>query len=147
MQKIVGEIRDQLKERDLRLTPQREAVLKVLLTTNGHLSAEEIYLATKEKAAEVGLATIYRTLELFEKLGIVRKLEAGVGQGRYEFVDSDDHYHHHLICLSCGKISEFNEDLLEVLEETISARSGFTISDHCLRFFGYCADCQKKRSR
>lgn len=147
MKETVADVREILKERDLRLTPQREAILKILLQgKDDHLTAEDIYDRTRDEAPDIGLATIYRTLELFEELGLVSGLEFGTGGRRYEFsLDRDKHYHHHLLCLGCGEISEFNVDLLEELEETIGKQSGFEIVDHSLRFFGYCAKCQAKR--
>ncbi len=147
VKKTVADVREILKERDLRLTPQREAILRILLRgQDDHMTAEDIYDRTRDEAPDIGLATIYRTLDLFEELGLVSRLEFGAGGRRYEFsLDRDKHYHHHLLCLGCGNILEFNEDLLDTLEETIGKESGFQIVDHSLRFFGYCAKCQSKR--
>ena len=147
MEKAVANVRELLKEKDLRLTPQREAVLRILLQgKDEHLTAEDIYDRTRDEYPDIGLATIYRTVELFEELGLVSRLEFGSGGCRYEFsLDQHGHYHHHLICLDCGTIFEFNEDLLENLEDTIGRESGFQVVDHSLRFFGYCQKCQAKR--
>lgn len=143
MQREVRAIRHQLSEKDYRLTPQRESILMILLAhRERHLSADEVYLAARERNLELGLATVYRTLELFAQLGIVHKLDYGDGQSRYEYnAGLDRHYHHHLICLGCGRIIEFNQDLLEDLEREISRKTDFDITDHCLRFFGYCRSC------
>lgn len=145
--RVVASVKEQLGEKNSRLTPQREAILRILVGKgNKHLKAEDIYLLSKDQYPDIGLATVYRTLELFERLGIVYRLDYGDGQSRYEFNPQiDEHYHHHLICLGCGKIQEFNDDLLEGLEKTIAARTDFQITDHCLRVFGYCAQCQAKR--
>lgn len=139
-------IQEQLKEHDYQLTPQREAVLKVLIeNADMHLKVEDIYMRTKELAPEIGLATVYRTLELLEKINVVCRFEYGDGQSRYELVcKSEEHYHHHLICLKCGEISEFRDDLLDELEERISQEQQFKIVDHSLRFFGYCAKCSSR---
>jgi Fur family ferric uptake transcriptional regulator len=149
LEKTMEEVRRLMREKELRLTPQRETVLRVLLdSSDQHPTAEEIYDLTRSMAPEIGLATIYRTLELFEDLGIVARLETGSGGRRYEVaLDPDGHYHHHLLCLGCGTILEFNEDLLESLEAAVKRDSGFHVTDHSLRFFGYCADCQAKRKR
>ncbi len=140
-------VRKLLKEKDLRLTPQREAVLQILLEgQEEHLTAEDIYDRTRDHHPDIGLATIYRSLDLFEELGLVSRLDFGTGGRRYEFsLDQDRHYHHHLICLDCGSIFEFNEDLLEDLEAIIGNENGFRVVDHSLRFFGYCRDCQTKK--
>ena len=139
-------IRKHLEENSSRLTPQREAVVQVLMShKTGHLSAEEIYLHTKKIHPEIGLATVYRSLELLEKLNIVYKLEYGDGQSRYELTrPNEEHYHHHLICQKCGAISEFNDDLLGDIEKQIAEQADFLVTDHCLRFFGYCSKCRKQ---
>jgi len=148
IQKVVSEIRELLKEKDFRLTPQREAILRILLEkSDEHMTAEDIYGVTREQNPEIGLATVYRTLELFEGLGVISRLDFGQGGRKYEFAgDREKHYHHHLLCLKCGEILEFNEDLLEDLEARIGAQSGFKIVDHSLRFFGYCRKCRESNA-
>lgn len=146
LERLVEEVRQCLVDHDYRLTPQREAVLHTLLDQQErHLSAEELFTATRRRNPDIGLATVYRTLELFERLGIVRSLDYGDGQKRYELnLPGDEHYHHHLICVQCGRIAEFNEDLLEDIERLISEKTGFSVTDHCLRLFGYCRECHLK---
>ena len=145
-QQSFTEIQEQLEANDVRLTPQRAAVVQVLLNhTDTHLRTEQIFLLAKEFVPDIGLATVYRTLEVLEKLNIVNRFEYGDGQSRYELGrKSEEHYHHHLICLGCGEISEFEDDLLEKLEDKIAAKCQFKIVDHDLRFFGYCRKCQDK---
>jgi Fur family ferric uptake transcriptional regulator len=140
----LSDIKELLAERDLRLTPQREAILRVLVNhADLHLSADEVFRRTKEECPDIGLATVYRTLEIFENLGIIHKLQFGEEGSRYEFnPEFQKHYHHHLICLSCGGIFEFNEDLLDDIERAISERTGFDVVDHSLRVYGYCRRCR-----
>lgn len=138
----------ELEKNSYRLTPQREAVVDVLIANaDGHLSAEEVFMHTKKLHAEIGLATIYRNLELLESLGIIHRFEYGDGQSRYEIRlgDEEEHYHHHLICRKCGSIGEFKSDLLETIERRIAEETGFEVTDHCLRFFGVCASCLKRQ--
>ena len=141
----VEHVREILAQRDYRLTPQREAVLLVLLENSStHMTAEDIFAVTRERNPEIGLATIYRSLELFQNLGVASSLHTGDGGRKYEIVArGEEHYHHHLLCIECGEITEFNEDLLEDLEKRIARESGFCIVDHSLRFFGYCQKCGK----
>lgn len=148
-ERILAGVRQQLSDNDYRLTPQRQVVLGILVeNSNTHLSADDIYLKAKEVSPDIGLATVYRTLELFDKLGIVYRLDYGDGQARYEFNDGlERHYHHHLICLGCGRIQEFNDDLLEDVEQAIATKAGFHITDHCLRFFGYCSNCRPPKEQ
>lgn len=144
----IAQILGVLKEKDFRLTPQREAILRILLSGEiNHMTAEEIYTVTRDKNPEIGLATVYRTLDLFENLGIVSRLDFCEGGRKYELSsDKERHYHHHLVCLSCGEIIEFNEDLLDDLEDRIASQSKFKITDHSLRFFGYCQGCREPQN-
>lgn len=139
-------VKNKLKENGYKLTTQRRAVLNVILDRTGeHLSPEEIYDSVKIKYPEIGLATVYRTLILFEQLGIVYKLNFDDGCSRYELNSGTaDHHHHHLICLGCGKVIEVKLDLLENLEQEIEKQLKFKIVDHNVKFFGYCSDCQNK---
>jgi len=139
-------VRTRLEQESHRLTPQREAVVDVLIANaDDHLSAEDVHMHTKKLHGEIGLATVYRNLELLEKLGIIHRLDYGDGQNRYEIRlgSEEEHYHHHLICTNCGKIGEFHSDLLESIEKRITEETGFTVTDHCLRFFGLCAKCRQ----
>jgi Fur family ferric uptake transcriptional regulator len=92
---------------------------------------------------ELGLATVYRTLDLLVELDIIHKIEFGDGRTRFEVGGEEHHRHHHLICLTCGQVSEFNDDLLENLEEALSKTNGFKVVDHQVKFFGICSNCQK----
>ncbi|MEW5954234.1 MAG: Fur family transcriptional regulator [Bacillota bacterium] len=144
MKKIIGEVEERLRAKAYKLTPRREHVLKVLVENKDkHLSAEEVYNLVKQKEPDVGLATVYRTLELLLNNDIINSMDFGDGRKRYEFGSgSDEHHHHHLICLDCGKIIEVNEDLLEPLEERVTKEFGFEITDHELKIFGRCINCK-----
>ncbi|QGG48260.1 Fur family transcriptional regulator [Heliorestis convoluta] len=135
-----------IHKKEYKLTPQRQIILRALLANDEeHLSAEDVYGIVKQKHPEIGLATVYRTLELLAELDVLLKMDFGDGRLRYEFADLDGtHHHHHLICNNCGKVQEFEDDLLEGLEQTIQKNSNFKILDHQLKFFGLCAECQKE---
>ncbi len=131
------------------MTLQREQVLRVLLDNKDkHLSAEDVYNLVKQRVPDVGLATVYRTLELFSNFNIVQSVDFGDGRKRYEFSaeNNDGHRHHHLICIKCGKIIEMNEDLLEDLEKRVNGYYDFTISNHELKIYGMCRDCAGKKN-
>ncbi len=145
MDNKLSEIRRQLQEDGYKLTPQREATVQILLENTEHLSAEEIYMLVKDKAPDIGLATVYRTLELLSELRIVHKLNFGDGVARYEITDdNEEHHHHHLVCLECGRLEEFEDDLLGEIEQKIEKTKEFQIIDHRLSFFGYCKECKDK---
>lgn len=143
------DLKKKLQERQHKMTPQRQLVLQIFLNRPGeHLSAEDVHDVLREKRMEIGLATVYRTLDLLSDLGILQKMEFGDGCARYEVntTDPSKHHHHHLICTKCGKVYEFDDDLLEDLEKDIAKKSGFQIRDHQVKFFGICKDCQEKES-
>lgn len=132
-----------LHNHSYKVTPQRQTILKTFLGhVDRHLSAEEVYMLVKHQNPEIGLATVYRTLDLLAEIGVLLKNDFGDGRSRYEFSRNDEnHHHHHLICLRCGNVSEFDDDLLESLEAVIIKRNQFKIMDHDLKFYGYCRLC------
>lgn len=142
------DLRGRLSERNYKMTPQRKEILQVFIDCGEgiHLSAEEVHELLRKKDFDFGLATVYRNVELLNKLGILNKVDFGDGRTRYEISASDPqlHQHHHLICLKCKKIIEFEDDLLDDLENLIAKKSGFQITNHEVKFFGYCSDCRNK---
>ena len=141
-------LRKKLAENNYKMTPQRKEILQVFVdySDSHHLSAEEVYEILREKDFDFGLATVYRNVELLNELGILAKVDFGDGRARYELSTTDPqvHDHHHLICLNCKKVIEFEEDLLDELEEFISEKSRFQIINHEVKFFGYCSECKNK---
>ncbi len=136
-------LRKKLREQHFKLTPQREIILKVILDNIGkHLSAEEVYLLVKDVYPEIGLATVYRTLELFNEINILQKLNFGDGVVRFELKkENEDHLHHHLVCQSCGIVYEIEDDLLDPIEQKVKALFNFKVLDHRLIFYGLCEKC------
>jgi len=134
-----------LKKSGYKFTDQRSAVLDVLIRhKDSHLSIDEIYNYVKENNPDIGIATVYRTLTLLEKVGAVVKLDLDDGFSRYELSRQDeDHRHHHLICTKCGDVSEVEDDLLDALEEQILQKDGFLVTDHRVKFYGLCKKCRQ----
>ena len=100
-------------------------------------------MLVKEKAPEIGLATVYRTLELLSELKIVDKVNFGDGVSRYDLrKEGAKHFHHHLVCIECGSVEEIEDDLLEDVEKIIQKDWGFQVKDHRLTFHGVCRQCQ-----
>jgi len=143
------DLREKLSERGYKMTPQRKEILKIFVENSDshHMSAEDVYGILREKDSEIGLATVYRALDLLSELGILVQVDFGDGCARYELNTADPkiHHHHHLICLKCKKVIEFEEDLLDELEEIVENESDFKILNHEVKFFGYCKDCQQAR--
>ncbi|MBP3964396.1 MULTISPECIES: Fur family transcriptional regulator [Paenibacillus] len=146
MESRIDKIKQQLQSQGYKLTPQREATVRVLLENEeDHLSAEDVFMLVKDIAPEIGLATVYRTLELLSELHVVEKMNFGDGVARYDLrADNNKHHHHHLICVQCGTMSEILEDWLGPLEERLEREYGFTVLDHRLDFQGICVNCKAK---
>ncbi|SHI68785.1 Fur family transcriptional regulator, ferric uptake regulator [Dethiosulfatibacter aminovorans DSM 17477] len=142
--------KEKLNNAGYKLTTQRRVVFEIINSNEGkHFSPEEIYEIVKIKHPEIGLATIYRTLKLFEKIDIVYKLNFNDGCSRFELshVEDEAHRHHHLVCQVCGKIEEVKIDLLQDLEKIIEDEYDFSIHNHTLKFYGICSDCKNRRKK
>ena len=146
MEERLNRVKQQLQQSSYKLTPQREATLRVLIENEkDHLSAEEIFFFVRKKNSEIGLATVYRTLEILTDLKIVDKVSFNDGVARYDLrKEGAKHFHHHLLCLECGNIEEVEEDLLGTVEEIVEQKYHFLVKDHRLTFHGVCQKCQNK---
>ncbi len=136
-----GRVTGLLRERGLRCTAQRLAVLKALDQTAHHLSAAEVLSTVRQALPKVGLATVYRTLELLADLGLVARVHLEDGCHRYTAASSG--HRHQLICRNCGLVIEFGECALGGLAESIAQRTEFAIEGHWLQLYGRCRDCQR----
>ena len=140
------QFKDLLRKNGLKVTNQRIAILEALSDRPGeHLTAEEIYDVVKKDYPDIGLATVYRTIQLLSELNLIDKLNLDDGYVRYEIgsknPEENCHHHHHLICLDCGNIYAFQDDLLENLESRIKDTLGFDVVDHEVKLYGYCKEC------
>ncbi len=142
---MYANVEQTLKKSGYKVTPQRRIVLKAISeNADEHLSSEEIFNIVKVTNPEIGLATVYRTLQLFTRLGILSRLNLDDNISRYELILEDEaHTHHHLICDRCSKIFEVHEDLLDSLEKHVYEQYGFEVRNHKLKFFGVCSNCKK----
>jgi Fur family transcriptional regulator, ferric uptake regulator len=142
----INKLKETLKNKGYKFTPQRRAVINGIIYSVGkHLTAEELYEVVKGECPEIGLATVYRTLQLLEDMDVICKLDFDDGCSRYELVDEDEpHQHHHLICNDCGKVIEVEGDLLGELEKSIEKKYNFSIQNHSVKFYGICEECKKK---
>lgn len=145
--KDIQKLKDDLKNKGYKFTPQRRAIVDTIISSEGkHLTAEEIYDEVKKICPEIGLATVYRTILLLEQMGVIYRLDLNDGCSRYELAHDDEHHrHHHLICNNCGKVIEVQDDLLEDLESEIQKKYNFEIKDHSVKFFGLCSECRDDR--
>lgn len=145
---FMNKLNEKLQEHGYKMTSQRVEILKYMINNEQkHLSSEEIYDGIKEYNPNIGLATIYRTLQLFVDVGILSKVDFNDGRSRYELIDNEDvHNHHHLICVNCGKIyevEEFENNITPTLEKAIEKDYNFKILNHSIKFYGLCEKCNK----
>ncbi len=130
-----------LKNAGLKGTIPRMKVLNVLEAHKGeHLSAEDIYKALQASDEEASLATIYRILTQFEAAGIVLRHSFETDHSVYELNEGD--HHDHILCIKCGRVDEFCDDVIEKRQAIIAKKAGYIMTDHHLNIFGVCADCQ-----
>lgn len=133
---------DFIARKGLKSTRQRDVILDFFLSSDYHMSIEELYLKLRAKHPNIGYATVYRTLKLFAESGIAREIQFGDGQTRYEHVAEGEH-HDHLVCTRCGTIVEFKNETIENLQTEVADTHGFLIETHKLELYGLCARCRK----
>ncbi|HUP64953.1 MAG TPA: transcriptional repressor [Thermoanaerobaculia bacterium] len=133
-----------LQQQHLKLTGEREAVVREIFATHYHFDADELLFKLKEKSAKISRATIYRTLELLVKSGMVRRVHLGEDHYHYERVTKDDVHHDHLICTTCGTVIEFHDESLEARQVEICERHRFISTFHNLQILGICASCHRR---
>ena len=138
--------------RGYRMTVPRQAIMDVLSYTDKHLSAEDIYMKVHKIYPNVGLTTVYRTLELLTQMGMILKFEFGDGRARYEIIAGpESEHHHHLICTNCKRIIEYTDfinkemEFLKRTEKGLSKKYNFDIKNHIIQFYGLCDKCRGKK--
>ena len=118
----------------LRMTEQRRTIAKLLESTKDHPDVEELHKRVNQVDHSISLATVYRTVKLFEESGILEKLEFGDGRARYE--DADREHHDHLINIQNGEVIEFVDSDIELLQEKIATKLGYKLLGHKLELYG-----------
>jgi Fur family ferric uptake transcriptional regulator len=134
-----------LRKHGYKFTPQRRVVIQAIASSQDHLTPAAIYEKVHQEHLSIGLATIYRTLDILTKLGLICELHAG--GSCHSYTTSASEHHHHLICSNCGKVIDFSGYDLSLLEQRLSLETGFEINDHLLEFTGLCQACQKEAAR
>ncbi|MFC1933748.1 Fur family transcriptional regulator [Chloroflexota bacterium] len=130
-----------LRRHGYKLTPQRQAVIQVITSSQDHLTPATIFEKVRQDYPNIGLVTVYRTLEILAKLELICELHAGGICHSYTI--STPGHHHHLICSNCGTVTDFTGHYLSELERSLTKKSGFRIDGHLLEFVGLCQACQK----
>jgi Fur family ferric uptake transcriptional regulator len=131
----------QIKQAGLKVTLPRVKILNVLENNaQRHLSAEDVYKELLSAGEEIGLATVYRVLTQFEGAGMVCRHHFEGGQAVFEL--NRGGHHDHLVCIKCGTVVEFVEEVIEERQRAIAQDHGFRIEDHSLVIYGVCPECQ-----
>jgi Fur family transcriptional regulator, ferric uptake regulator len=132
-----------LQQQGLKLTTERSALVREIFATHYHFEADELLFKMKEKSLKISRATVYRTLELLVKSGMVRRVHLGEDHYHYEHVTGNSH-HDHLICTTCGSVIEFHDPEIEQRQREICTRKRFTPTFHNLQILGICDACTRK---
>lgn len=134
----------ELRKAGLKVTLPRMRILGLLESAhreNRHLSAEDVFRQLRDAGEDIGLATVYRVLTQFQDAGLVIKHNFDRDQAVFE-LESGEH-HDHLVCLRCGKVTEFSDGVIESRQQAIAEKYGFRLTDHALYMYGICAECEK----
>ena len=135
--------RQALSAPGLRVTSQRALILEIIRQGHGHLDADEVYRRAREKQPRISLSTVYRTLQTLKKLDLIEEVHFDETHHHYEIKPSSEH--HHLVCLGCGRVIEFNYPLTRLIKRNVAEAREFEITGGELRIEGYCPSCQKSR--
>ena len=132
--------RSALSVAGLRVTNQRALILEIIRHGRGHLDADEVYRRARERQAQISLSTVYRTLRLFRKLGLVEEVHFDDAHHHYEVKPPAEH--HHLVCLGCGRVIEFHYPLSRYVKRNVPEAKGFKVIETEIRMTGYCPKCR-----
>ena len=132
-----------LRQHGYRVTPQRRAVLNVIAINRDHLAPADIYERVRRERPGIGLVTIYRTLDMLDKLGLICEVHSA-GSCRSYVLRRPSEHHHHLVCSYCGTVADFTDCDLTELEQRLCRETGFEIEGHLLEFSGCCRNCRDK---
>jgi Fur family ferric uptake transcriptional regulator len=142
LQREITRFQHFLQQQGLKLTGERSALVREIISTHYHFEADELLFKMKQKNVKISRATVYRTLELLVKSGMVRRVHLGEDHYHYEHVSGNSH-HDHLICTTCGSVIEFHDPVLEARQLEICDRKRFTPTFHNLQILGVCDACRK----
>lgn len=143
MKIISNKNRELLNTAGMKATSQRALILDIIRQGQGHLDADEVYRQAREKDPNLSLSTVYRTLRLFKKMGLVEELH--FDENHHHYVVSPSEEHHHLVCLGCGKVIEFNNPLTRYVQSSVPEARDFEIVKAEVNVTGYCPECRRKR--
>ncbi|KPK22100.1 MAG: hypothetical protein AMK69_20480 [Nitrospira bacterium SG8_3] len=143
---VMGEeidlFRSFIRRKGLRNTPEREEIVGEIFATDDHFDVDELYLRLRSKGSRVSKASIYRNIPLIMECGLIKEVWHEDGHMHYEPMYGESH-HCHLRCIKCGKVVEFVEEELQVIEKRLAQKHNFLVVDHRLDVVGYCSTCRR----
>ena len=142
----IQKLEQYLSQHGLKMTAQRKIILETMEDIPYHMTLDELLQAVENNGTRVGQATMYRTMKLFVDANIVEEHRFDDGITRYEISDEGEH-HDHLICLSCGQIIEFEDELIERRQHEVAQKFGIRITTHKMELYGYCIDTEACQGR
>jgi Fur family transcriptional regulator, ferric uptake regulator len=145
VQRLRQQLDSYMAQQGLRSTGQRRVIVDQFLRTKGHITIDDLLEQVRVEDAGIGYATVYRTMKMLAAGGIASEHKFTDGMTRYELADEETH-HDHLICVECGRIQEFEEPLIEELQERIAKQYKFRIVEHKHELYGVCSQCTSKAS-
>jgi Fur family ferric uptake transcriptional regulator len=137
-------VSERLRADGLKHSSVRDAVLEAFFAAGKHVSIEELTRKTRDRVPQAAYSTVYRTLKLLVEKGYAAERDFGGTQTLYEPASGD--HHDHLICTSCGSVTEFEDDAIERMQERVASRHGFEMRSHRLELYGHCARCSARRA-
>jgi Fur family ferric uptake transcriptional regulator len=133
-----------IKDHGFKYTSERNAIVEAITSFKGHFNADELFDRLRERGQEISRATVYRSLPLLIKSGIIKETVRSLGKMSYECVLGHDH-HDHLICIRCGRLIEFKDENIEQMQDQVCKKYDFEPVDHLMSIRGYCEKCRGKK--
>ena len=144
VERLRARLNTYMAKKGLRSTAQRRLIVDAFFEGAPHMTIEDLLNEVRVHDKGIGYATVYRTLKLLAECGVASERKFGDGLSRYELADDASAHHDHLICTSCGKITEFEEPRIEALQDEIAAQHRFTLTSHKHEMYGICAECAER---
>jgi Fur family ferric uptake transcriptional regulator len=139
--KFRHDCKDELNEVELRATPARIALMRLLETTDKPVDVQTMISHLEKKDIRTDPATVFRIINMFTEKGLTKQIQFQEGKFRYELAAGAEH--HHLVCTNCGDVQDISDCNIEVLESHIEKKKHFKVTSHALEFFGLCTNCQQ----
>ncbi len=136
---------NELRSVGLKATGPRLKILEIMASNRGrHMKPEDVYKALLDTNEDIGLATVYRVLTQFEAANLVKRHHFDGNQSVFELEEGG--HHDHILCVRCGRVDEFTDEIIEKAQRDIATRAGYAMTDHSLNIYGVCPACQKSES-